>query len=149
MSSAIRANLDPFNYFSDSMLWEALEIVKLKSYVASLVDDLNTEVSDNSIFSAGQKQLLWLARAILRKNNILVLDEATANVDLSTDAFIQKIIKDRFKHCTILTIAHRLATLKDSDLIIVMEDGLIKDQGTPKTTKYFTNYNNIKYLHAI
>ena len=98
MSSTIRANLDPFEYYTDQAIWESLDVVKLKPYVENLFDGLNTEVSDHSIFSAGQKQLICLARAILRQNNILVLDEATANVDFTTDAFIQKLIKERFKH---------------------------------------------------
>jgi len=73
-----------------------------------------------------------LARAILRDNKLLVLDEATANMDIETDHFIQKLIKTKFKDCTVLTIAHRLATLKDADTIIVMEEGRIKDYGTPQ-----------------
>ena len=85
---------------------------------------LQTLVSEsNSIFSIGQKQLLCLARAIVRQSKMLVLDEATANVDLETDNFIQEKLKKTFKNCTVVIIAHRLATVIDSDRILVMDGG--------------------------
>jgi ABC-type multidrug transport system fused ATPase/permease subunit len=130
MSDTVRANLDPFDKCSEEAIWKVLEDVHLKEHVESLRDGLDTEVLEN-LFSAGQKQLICLARAVLRKNRILVLDEATANVDIETDSVIQKLIKEKFKNCTVVTIAHRLATLRDSDTIIVMEEGRIKDHGSP------------------
>lgn len=75
------------------------------------------------MFSLGQKQLICLARALLKKNKILILDEATSNVDMHTDDFIQKVLKEKFKNTTILTIAHRLNTIADYDKIIVMNEG--------------------------
>lgn len=93
---------------------------------------LSTMISDsNNIFSIGQKQLLCLARAILRKTRVLVLDEATANVDLETDNFIQEKLKEAFNNCTVVIIAHRLATVIDADRILVMADGMAKEFNHP------------------
>lgn len=127
MSDTIRANIDPFGKYPDELIWKVLEDVNLKYHIMALEHRLDTEITDDSIFSSGQKQLICLARAILRNNKLLVLDEATANMDIETDHFIQKLIRVKFKECTVLTIAHRLATLKDADSIIVMEEGRIKD----------------------
>ena len=84
-----------------------------------------------NIFSIGQKQLICLARTLLKKNKILVLDEATANVDLETDELIQRKIKENFSDCTVLTIAHRLYTVADYDKIIVMNDGKVEEFDSP------------------
>ncbi|CAI2362604.1 unnamed protein product [Moneuplotes crassus] len=131
ISSTIRANLDPFEVYSDEKVWRVLEEVQLKNYVQSLNDGLATEVTDQNIFSVGQKQLICLARAILRNTKILVLDEATANVDIETDSLIQRAIREKFKDCTVLTIAHRIATISDSDQILVMNDGKVLKEGSP------------------
>ena len=98
----------------------------------SLPDSLETEISSNSeFFSVGQKQLLCLARALLRRNKFLVLDEATSNVDMKTDAFIQQVIREKFLKTTVITIAHRLNTIADYDKVLVMQKGEIIEQGTP------------------
>ena len=132
MASTIRDNLDPFEKYSDEDIWESLEEVQLKPYIESLENGIATQIADNNVvFSVGQKQLICLSRAILRKNKILVLDEATANVDLETDRMIQETIRNRFKECTVLTIAHRIATIADSDKILLLKDGRIKEEGKP------------------
>lgn len=85
-----------------------------------------------SNFSVGQKQLLCLARALLNPSKILILDEATAAVDMETDYMIQQTIREYLKNKTILTIAHRIETILDSDRILIIDDGQVKEEGTPK-----------------
>lgn len=127
-SESVRYNLDPFGSYTDDAMWRALEEVELKSMIESL-DYRVTEGGAN--FSVGQRQLICLARAILRNNKVLVLDEATANVDPQTDALIQKTIRDKFRDYTVITVAHRLHTVMDSDRILVMEAGSAKEYDIP------------------
>ncbi|KAK1333553.1 LOW QUALITY PROTEIN: hypothetical protein QTO34_005938 [Cnephaeus nilssonii] len=132
-SGSLRVNLDPFNNYSDEEVWKALELVHLKSFVASLQRGLYHELAEaGDNLSIGQKQLLCLARALLRKSKILIMDEATAAVDLETDQLIQITIRKEFSHCTAITIAHRLHTIMDSDKVMVLDNGKIVEFGSPE-----------------
>ncbi|NWV38493.1 MRP1 protein, partial [Grantiella picta] len=131
-SGSLRMNLDPFDQHSDEDIWRSLELAHLKNFVSSLPDKLNHECAEGGEnLSVGQRQLVCLARALLRKSKILVLDEATAAVDLETDKLIQSTIKSQFEECTVLTIAHRLNTIMDYTRVLVLERGEVVECGTP------------------
>ncbi|KAI7696126.1 Multidrug resistance-associated protein 1 [Sarcoptes scabiei] len=133
-SGTIRSNLDPFGVNTDEQLWIALAHSHLKEYISSLESGLDYPVSENGEnLSVGQRQLICLARALLRKTKILILDEATAAIDLETDALIQQTIKKEFANCTILTIAHRLNTIIDSNRVLVLDKGKVVEFDSPQT----------------
>ncbi|KAI8850823.1 P-loop containing nucleoside triphosphate hydrolase protein [Chytridium lagenaria] len=130
----IRSNLDHSGIRSDNDLWEALEGASLKDFVSSLDNKLDAKVQENGEnLSVGQRQLLCLARAMLVRPKILLIDEATASVDIKTDAAIQKALRVSFKESTILTVAHRLVTIIDYDRILVLKNGEVVEFDTPNT----------------
>uniref|UniRef100_A0A915IZK5 ABC-type glutathione-S-conjugate transporter n=1 Tax=Romanomermis culicivorax TaxID=13658 RepID=A0A915IZK5_ROMCU len=167
-SSTFRFNLDPFERHSDEEIWTALEQAHLKSFIASQPQKLNFMIQEGGEnLSVGQRQLVCLARALLRKTKVLILDEATAAVDLETDDLVQKSIRKYFSDCTILTIAHRINTIMDSDklvlasgilfiiyyqaeipvMIMVLSDGRIVEYDSP--TNLLENKDSLFYALAV
>nr|CAD7203960.1 unnamed protein product [Timema douglasi] len=145
-SGSLRQNLDPFDTISDEVLWKALEHAHLKAFVKGLPAGLSHEVSEGGEnLSVGQRQLICLARALLRKTKVLILDEATAAVDLETDDLIQETIRREFNDCTILTIAHRLNTILDSNRVIVLDQGRVIEFDTPEALLQ----NNTSVFHSM
>jgi ATP-binding cassette subfamily C (CFTR/MRP) protein 4 len=129
----LRFNLDPFSQHQDVDIWAALEAAELKRMVEGLQGGLDAIVDDNGKnFSIGERQLLSLARAVLRRSKIIVMDEATANVDLQSDRMIQKAIHSLFQGATVFTIAHRLNTvIGDYDRILVLDQGQVMEFDEP------------------
>ncbi|KAI4565337.1 hypothetical protein MJT46_009680 [Ovis ammon polii x Ovis aries] len=136
----MRKNLDPYNEYLEEELWNVLEEVQLKEAIKALPSGLNTELAESGFsLSIGQRQLVCLARVVLRKNQILILDKATSNVDPSlpflsslkyinfcdfrTDELIHKKIREKFAQCTVLTITHKLSTVIDCERILVLDSG--------------------------
>eukprot|EP00462_Mataza_sp_D1_P005405 CAMPEP_0175120882 /NCGR_PEP_ID=MMETSP0087-20121206/864_1 /TAXON_ID=136419 /ORGANISM="Unknown Unknown, Strain D1" /LENGTH=309 /DNA_ID=CAMNT_0016402371 /DNA_START=131 /DNA_END=1056 /DNA_ORIENTATION=+ len=131
-SGTVRFNLDPFKQHSDQQILAALKAVQLGEVVHTLSEGLNSEVQEGgSNWSVGQRQLLCLARAILRRTKFLVLDEASASLDLETDRILQTTIREGFRDATVVTIAHRLETIMDYDYILLLDKGEISEIGTP------------------
>ncbi|XP_046728805.1 ATP-binding cassette sub-family C member 9 isoform X1 [Silurus meridionalis] len=133
-SGSIRFNLDPECTCTDDRLWEALEIAQLKNMVKALpggLDAIVTEGGEN--FSVGQRQLFCLARAFVRKSSILIMDEATASIDMATENILQKVVMTAFADRTVVTVAHRVHTILTADLVIVMKRGNILEYGKPET----------------
>ncbi|KAJ2081996.1 hypothetical protein H4R24_001912 [Coemansia sp. RSA 988] len=132
-AGTVRENLDPFNKYCDQEIWRVLEQAHLADYIRSKDERLEFVVSQNGEnFSVGQRQLICLARALLKQAKVLVLDEATAAIDIATDELIQQTIRTEFKNCTVLTIAHRLNTIIDNDMVLVIDGGRLAEYDTPQ-----------------
>ncbi|OWK11411.1 ABCC6 [Cervus elaphus hippelaphus] len=129
---SLRMNLDMLHEHTDEAVWEVLEMVQLRAAVASLPGQLHYECADQgNNLSVGQKQLLCLARALLRKTQILILDEATAAVDPGTERQMQAALGSWFAQCTVLLIAHRLRSVLDCARVLVMDEGQVAESGSP------------------
>lgn len=143
----IRFNLDPFDQFEDFEIWDCFRQVKLDSKIKNL--DAPVE-SSGSNFSCGERQLLCLSRALLKKSPIIILDEATANVDLKSDEIVQQTIRECFVDSTVLIIAHRLNTIVDVDKVIVMKDGGMVEEGSPyELLERHERSNNSMFIEMI
>ncbi|ORZ34124.1 hypothetical protein BCR44DRAFT_1182980 [Catenaria anguillulae PL171] len=127
----IRDNLDPAGKHTDDAVWTALDNAHLSPFIRSMFPTgLQGRLASDSL-SAGQAQLFCLARALLRKSKVLVLDEISASIDVATDKLVQATIRSEFADCTVLTVAHRIATILDSDLVLVLERGKVAEFGSP------------------
>jgi len=130
-SGSVRKNLDPLDKHSDDELWNALEEVNLNSLVETLEGQLDYELLEKGEnLSVGERQLICLARTLLQQSKIIILDEPTANVDPNTEKTIWTTVHEKLKNSTIITIAHRLDTVKDCDVVLVLKEGQVAELDT-------------------
>ncbi|KAH7677213.1 Xenobiotic-transporting ATPase protein [Dioscorea alata] len=138
---SIRNNLDPLGQYDDQKLWEAIRKCQLEPVIRSLPDLLDSSICDDGEnWSVGQRQLFCLGRVLLRRNKILVLDEATASIDSATDNIIQQIIKQEFSSCTVITIAHRVPTVIDSQMVMLLSYGEVVEYDKPSNLMQYDSY---------
>lgn len=127
-TGTIRTNIDPTGRYNDTEIWEAVGTVKLKGLLKTLDDEIH---EGGANFSSGQRQLICLARAIVSKSKIIILDEATANMDPESESVIHSTIQESFASCTVLTIAHRLRSVLCSDIVMVVDKGEVIEFDKP------------------
>ena len=129
-SGSLRKNLDLMKQFQDVDLWRALDEVRLKQMVENLEGQLDYELLEHaSNVSVGERQLICLARLLLQQNKIIILDEPTAHVDPDTEQTIWNMVREKLRNSTVITIAHRLNTIRDCDKILVFREGKVVEVG--------------------
>ncbi|ORZ34042.1 hypothetical protein BCR44DRAFT_1436994 [Catenaria anguillulae PL171] len=145
--ATVRENLDPEHVHDDAALWSALDGAHLGHFIRDKLEaGLDSPLAPNSL-SAGQAQLLCLARALLRKSKVLILDEASSSVDHATDEIVQSTIRREFAQCTVMTIAHRIGTIMDADKILVLDCGQVVEYDSP--ANLLANPESVFYTLAV
>ncbi|KAJ7703885.1 P-loop containing nucleoside triphosphate hydrolase protein [Mycena rosella] len=129
--ASVRENIDPHGIYTDQEIWSTLDRIGIAGAITDLPEKLDTVLEDEGSISTGQRQLLCLARVLLRKRKFVVLDEASSSLDLEMDKKIREIIRSELADCTVISIAHRIETIADFDMILVMEDGIVAETGSP------------------